>query len=120
MKRQLEVTLQVMGIEEGKGRNSGKAGAFIMGAYINGVLTPISNLNVGDDSLRKDAWENQESYIGSLVEVVAMQLTPGSGKEGLPRLRHARWKTPGQFRTDKSTPDNLTDIVEILKKRRGS
>jgi len=118
VKRQLELTLEIMEVLEGVGRNAGSAGSFVMGARINGQLVPIANLNVGSDELRKEAWENKAAFIGKCVEVKAMQMTLGSGKDGMPRLRHARWKTPGLLRTDKNTPDDLSETVAIMRKRR--
>ena len=41
--------------------------------------------------------------------------TPAKGE--IPRLRHARWKTPGQFRTDKTSPDDISNLVAILQRR---
>lgn len=117
-KRRVELTLQVMSIEEGVGRNKGKAGAFVMGAYINGILTPVANLNVGADDLREDVWKNKDKYLGKSIETTAMQWTLGSGKNGQPKLRHARWKTPGMFRDDKATPDDVSRTIEFLKQKR--
>lgn len=117
-KRQLELTLEIMEVLEGVGRNAGSAGSFVMGARVNGQLVPIANLNVGSDELRKEAWENKTSFIGKCIEVKSMQMTLGSGKDGMPRLRHARWKTPGLLRTDKNTPDDLSETVAIMRKRR--
>ena len=115
-KRQVETTLQIMGVEEGKGRNANTAGNFIMGAVINGTLTPIASLNVGSDELRKEAWENKDKFMGKLVEVKAMQFTtPKKGE--LPKLRHPRWKTPGEFRDDKTSPDDLSDTIATLLSR---
>lgn len=111
-KRTLEYTLQVMDVLEGIGRNKGKAGSFIMGANINGELIPVSQLNVGSDELRENAWKNKNDYIGKFVEVKAMQWSPKGS------LRHARWKTPGIFRDEKTEPDDLTEIrTAILSKR---
>lgn len=117
-KRQLELTLEIMEVLEGVGRNAGSAGSFVMGARVNGQLVPIANLNVGSDELRKEAWENKVAFIGKCVEVKSMQMTLGSGKDGMPRLRHARWKTPGLLRTDKNVPDDLSETVAIMRKRR--
>jgi hypothetical protein len=119
-KRQLELTLQITDVLEGTGRNANTAGAFVMSAIINGSLTPICNLNVGSDSLRKDAWENKGEYLNKLVNVKTMQLTLGSGDKGAPRCRHARWARPGMFRTDTDIPDDMTEITEILKYRRNT
>lgn len=113
-KRHLEYTLQVMDVLEGVGRNKGKAGSFIMGALINGQLQPVAQLNVGSDELREDVWKNQQKYIGKQIEVKSMQWAPAG------KLRHPRWKTPGMFRDEKTTPDDLTEIYTHIMSKRGS
>jgi len=112
-KRNLEYTLQILDVLEGTGRNKGKAGSFVMGAIINGKLTPIVNLNVGSDDLRNSVWADPEKYVGKQIEVKAMQWTPTGNA-----LRHARWKTPSMFREDKDTPDNVSSIVNKIRARR--
>lgn len=112
-KRTLEYTLQIMGVEEGKGRNKNKAGAFMMGAYINGKLTKVAQLNVGDDALRAKVWANPDAYIGKQIEVKSMQWSPTGDS-----LRHPRWKTPGILREDKLAPDDVSLIVSAVRKKR--
>ena len=67
-----DVDLPIVGLEEGTGRHSGKLGAVKIN--YNGV-----NVKVGSgfsDEEREQVWNDQESFIGRIIEVRYQEVTP--------------------------------------------
>ena len=87
----IEVTLEVVEIEEGTGRNAERLGAFVCeGVDDNRHIT----VNVGSgftDANRDDFWNSRDSIIGNLVEVRADAIT--KNQDGTYSLRFPRFKT---------------------------
>ncbi|HCM1516439.1 TPA: ATP-dependent DNA ligase [Vibrio parahaemolyticus] len=67
----------ITGFTSGTGRNSERLGA---------LITPMGKVSSGlTDELREVIWNNQEEYLGQMIEVEAMELTK-NGKFRHPRL----------------------------------
>ena len=87
----IEVTLEVVEIEEGTGRNEGRLGAFVCEGIDDGKDIRV---NVGSgftDVHRDDYWNCRSDIIGNLVEVRADAVT--QNQDGTYSLRFPRFKT---------------------------
>ena len=86
----IEVSLTVIGTEEGTGRNAGKLGAIIVEGEDDGKLI---RTNVGSgltDVDRDEFWNNRDSLLGRVVEVRADAVT--QNQDGTYSLRFPRFK----------------------------
>jgi DNA ligase-1 len=89
----IEVTLTVIAIEEGTGKNVGMMGALICAGNDDGKDIHV---NVGggySDEQRQEFWDNKDEVISSLVEVRAdgaTQNKQGTWSLRFPRFRHFR------------------------------
>jgi DNA ligase-1 len=95
----IEVTLEVVDVEEGTGRNEGRLGAFIC----EGVDDERSiGVNCGSgftDSDRDNFWDNRTEILGRQVEVRADAITKnqdGSYSLRFPRFKGFRGFEPGE------------------------
>ena len=91
MKPFIEVTLKVVGVEEGTGKNVGRLGAFICSGKDEGkkIITKVgSGLT---DELRADIWKNQEDVLGQLIEIRADALSQNEDSPGVYSLRFPRF-----------------------------
>jgi len=89
----IEVTLSVIDVEEGTGRNVGKLGALIVEGEDDGKFFHV---NVGSgltDENREVFWANKEQLIGQLVEVRADAATISQDSDDIWSLRFPRFKT---------------------------
>ena len=89
----IEVTLTVVGVEEGTGKNAGMLGAFVVEGNDDGK---DFHLNVGSgltDDMRKDVWAVKDSVIGQLVEIRADAATQSQDADDVWSLRFPRFKT---------------------------
>ena len=87
----IEVTLEVIDVEEGTGRNEGRLGAFVCEGVDDGKKI---NVNVGSgfsDANRDDFWNSRIDIKGQLVEVRADAIT--QNQDGTYSLRFPRFKT---------------------------
>ena len=87
----IEVTLEVVDVEEGTGKNAGRLGALVCTGQDDGRDITV---NVGSglsDDLRDSIWANRSSVIGQLVEVRADAVT--QNQDGSYSLRFPRFKT---------------------------
>ena len=85
----IEVSLEVVDVEEGTGRNEGKLGAFICEGLDDGKQI---NVNVGSgfsDANRDDFWNSRTDIVGQLVEVRADAVT--QNQDGTYSLRFPRF-----------------------------
>jgi len=95
----IEVSLAVIGVEEGTGKNVGRLGALIVEGIDDGKLI---RTNVGSgltDSDRVAYWDNADSIIGDIVEVRADAVTQnqdGSYSLRFPRFKGFRGFEPGE------------------------
>ena len=89
----IEVTLSVVEVEEGTGRNEGKLGALVVEGEDDGKFF---RLNVGSgltDENREVFWESKDELIGQLVEVRADAATKSQDSDDVWSLRFPRFKT---------------------------
>ena len=89
----IEVTLEVVGVEEGTGKNAGMLGALIVEGNDDGK---DFHLNVGSgltDDMRKDVWAVKDTVIGQLVEIRADAATQSQDSDDVWSLRFPRFKT---------------------------
>jgi len=89
----IEVTLTVVALEEGTGKNAGMLGALVVEGNDDGK---DFHLNVGSgltDDMRKDVWAVQDSVIGQLVEIRADAATQSQDAGDIWSLRFPRFKT---------------------------
>jgi DNA ligase-1 len=95
----IEVSLTVIGVEEGTGRNAGKLGAIIVEGEDDGKLI---RTNVGSgltDSDRDQLWTHRDQLNGRVVEVRADAVTQnqdGSYSLRFPRFKGFRGFEPGE------------------------
>ena len=93
MKPFIEVSLTVVAVEEGTGKNVGKLGALVCEGVDDGKSIRV---NVGSgftDTDRDTFWNDSEALIGQLVEVRADAITQnqdGSYSLRFPRFLHFR------------------------------
>lgn len=86
----IEVSLEVIAVEEGTGKNVGKLGAFIVEGIDDGK-TIRTNVGSGlTDNMREVFWEAQTDLIGKIVEVRADAVT--QNQDGTYSLRFPRFK----------------------------
>ena len=89
----IEVTLSVVDVEEGTGKNAGMLGALVVEGNDDGKFF---QLNVGSgltDDMRKDVWAVKDSVIGQLVEIRADAATQSQDADDVWSLRFPRFKT---------------------------
>ena len=87
----IEVTLEVVDVEEGTGRNEGRLGAIVCEGVDDGKTISV---NVGSgftDVHRDDYWDHRDALVGNLVEVRADAVT--QNQDGTYSLRFPRFKT---------------------------
>ena len=87
----IEVTLEVIEVEEGTGRNEGRLGAVVCTGKDDGKDIRV---NVGSgftDDNRTTYWNSRDALIGQLVEVRADAIT--QNQDGTYSLRFPRFKT---------------------------
>jgi DNA ligase-1 len=88
----IEVTLKVVALEEGTGKNEGSLGALVVEGTDDGKFF---HLNVGSgltDENREQIWANKDSVIGQLVEIRADAVTISQDHHAY-SLRFPRFKT---------------------------
>ena len=88
----ITVDLEVVGYEEGTGRNAGRLGAFICEGVDDGRLIRV---NVGggfSDAQRIDFWLRRDQLIGFIAEIKADVVTQNQDAEDTYSLRFPRFK----------------------------
>lgn len=86
----IEVSLTVVGYEEGTGRNQGRLGALICEGEDDGKSIGVNCGSGFSDDDRKEYWGARESLIGQVVEVRADAIT--QNQDGSYSLRFPRFK----------------------------
>ena len=95
----IEVSLEVVDVEEGTGKNEGRLGALVCEGVDDGQAIRV---NVGSglsDALRVSIWADRASVIGQIVEVRADAVTQnqdGSYSLRFPRFLRFRGFEPGE------------------------
>jgi DNA ligase-1 len=85
----IEVTLSVVAVEEGTGRNEGRLGAFICSGIDDGKDIQCNVGSGFSDSLRDSYWRERDIIIGHNVEVRADAIT--QNQDGTYSLRFPRF-----------------------------
>ena len=94
MKPEVSGDFKVVDVVEGKGKDAGRLGAFII-EYKDNLVHVGSGLT---DAIREEVWADSDKYIGKLIEVVYFGETKDE-KTGLASIRLPRFK---RFRHDKT------------------
>lgn len=87
----IEVSLAVVALEEGTGKNEGKLGALVCEGEDDGKKIVV---NVGSgltDAQRKTFWEDQPAVLGQVVEIRADAATRSQDSENVWSLRFPRF-----------------------------
>mgnify|MGYP003345677355 FL=1 len=87
----IEVSLTVVGLEEGTGKNTGRLGALICEGADDGVQI---RTNVGSgltDALRDEIWADQKTVVGQVVEIRADAKTRSQDSDNVWSLRFPRF-----------------------------
>jgi len=87
----IEVTLEVVDVEEGTGRNEGKLGAVVCEGTDDGRMVRVNVGSGFSDANRDQFWTLRSDVIGQLVEVRADAVT--QNQDGTYSLRFPRFKT---------------------------
>lgn len=87
----IEVTLEVVDVEEGTGRNEGRLGALVCSGEDDGRNIQVNCGSGFSDTDRDDYWTHRSSIVGNLVEVRADAVT--QNQDGTYSLRFPRFKT---------------------------
>ena len=87
----IEVTLEVVDVEEGTGRNEGRLGAVVCEGMDDGRMVRVNVGSGFSDANRDNFWTLRSDVIGQLVEVRADAVT--QNQDGTYSLRFPRFKT---------------------------
>jgi DNA ligase 1 len=95
----IEVSLEVIEIEEGTGRNVGRLGAFVCSGDDDGKRIKVNVGSGFSDANRDSFWASRDQCIGNIVEVRADAVTQnqdGSYSLRFPRFLRFRGFVPGE------------------------
>ena len=95
----IEVSLEVIEIEEGTGRNVGRLGAFVCAGDDDGKYIKVNVGSGFSDANRDSFWASRDQCIGNIVEVRADAVTQnqdGSYSLRFPRFLRFRGFVPGE------------------------
>jgi len=87
----IEVTLEVIDVEEGTGRNLGRLGALVCRGQDDGKQITVNVGSGFSDDNRIEFWNSRDSLFGQLVEIRADVIT--QNQDGTYSLRFPRFKT---------------------------
>jgi len=87
----IEVTLKIVGIEEGTGRNKNKLGALICEGTDLGYNIKVNVGSGFSDHQRKTFWDQQDDLIGHLVEIRADAVSKSKNNDDTYSLRFPRF-----------------------------
>lgn len=91
MKPFIEVSLAVVAVEEGTGRNQGRLGALICEGEDDGKFVRVNVGSGFSDEQRTELWAAKDSLIEQIVEVRADAMTQSQDSEGEWSLRFPRF-----------------------------
>ena len=86
----IEVSLEIIGVEEGTGRNEGRLGALVCTGVDDGRNIVVNVGSGFDDSERDSFWNARDRILGDIVEVRADAVT--QNQDGTYSLRFPRFK----------------------------
>lgn len=87
----IEVSLAVIDVEEGTGRNEGKLGALICEGQDDGRNIRVNVGSGFSDSDRDEFWKDRTAVVGQIVEVRADAMTINQDSENVYSLRFPRF-----------------------------
>jgi DNA ligase-1 len=111
LKLEIDIDLKVTGFNYGTGKNSKLISSLNAESFDGIVKTSPTGIN---EKTMKYITENQESLLGSIVEVKCCGLSQDSN--GSYSLLHPCYKS---FRTDKNVSDDLNAIIKIQNMAKG-
>lgn len=81
LKKNLVADVRVIGFEAGEGKHLGRLGALIVEFDYKGISN-VCNIGTGfSDEEREDIWNNQDYYLGKIVEVKYQKITKAKDKD---------------------------------------
>lgn len=95
----IEVTLEVVDVEQGTGRNQGRLGAFICAGQDDGKDICVNVGSGFSDDDRSSFWHNRSDIVGHLVEIRADAVTQNQNQTyslRFPRFLRFRGFEPGE------------------------
>ena len=95
----IEVSLTIVGVEEGTGKNKGKLGALVCAGVDDGVFIETNVGSGFSDSMREELWKHRDLLKDCVAEIRADSIS--QNQDGTNSLRFPRFKTlrgfePGQ------------------------
>jgi DNA ligase-1 len=99
LKPYIEVSLEVVDVEEGTGRNQGRLGALVCSGEDNGRMISVNCGSGFSDSDREIFWESRSQLVSQVVEVRADAVTQnqdGTYSLRFPRFLRFRGFEPGE------------------------
>jgi len=91
MKPFIEVSLNVVDVEEGTGRNVGKLGALVCEGIDDGIQIRVNVGSGFSDDQREEFWFNKTSLLGQVIEIRADAATKNQDSEDTYSLRFPRF-----------------------------
>lgn len=85
----IEVSLAIVAVEEGTGKNAGKLGAFVCEGEDDGITISVNCGSGFSDSDRDDYWGDRDNLPGQIVEIRADAIT--QNQDGSYSLRFPRF-----------------------------
>jgi len=87
----IEVSLAIVAIEEGTGRNEGKLGALVCEGVDDGKTIRVNVGSGFSDSQRNEFWQGKDTLAGQVVEIRADATTRSQDSEDVYSLRFPRF-----------------------------
>ena len=91
MKPFIEVSLNVVDVEEGTGRNAGKLGALVCEGVDDGIQIRVNVGSGFSDDQREEFWFSKDSLLGQVIEIRADAATKNQDSEDTYSLRFPRF-----------------------------
>jgi DNA ligase-1 len=87
----IEVSLAIVAVEEGTGRNEGKLGALVCEGVDDGKTIRVNVGSGFSDSQRNEFWQGKDTLAGQVVEIRADATTRSQDSEDVYSLRFPRF-----------------------------
>ena len=97
----IEVTLKVVAVEEGTGRNEGRLGAVIVEGEDDGYTYHLNCGSGFTDAQRDQFWNERDNLVGQLIEIRADARTKSQDSDTY-SLRFPRFKTFREYNGEKA------------------
>ena len=97
----IEITLKVVGVEEGTGRNVGRLGAIIVEGEDDGYTYHLNCGSGFTDAQRDQFWNERDNLVGQLIEIRADARTKSQDSDTY-SLRFPRFKTFREYNGEKA------------------